>query len=78
VKYKFAFRNAAAATFPWVKFKDLVFTTKNARQLAADAEAKAVAANVALTDKDRDRIKDHLNLVDRTHLVSGARQHRQS
>lgn len=66
VKYKFAFRNATTSTFPWVKFKDLVFTSKNARQLAADVEAKAATANVALTDHDRDRIKDHLDLVDRT------------
>jgi Protein of unknown function DUF262/Protein of unknown function (DUF1524) len=66
VKYKFAFRNATGDAFPWVKFKDLVFTTKNARQLATDLEAKAVAASVALTDKDRDRIKDHLDLIDRT------------
>lgn len=66
VKYKFAFRNAASTSFPWLKFKDLVFTSKNARQLAVDIEAKAAAANVTLTDEARDRIKDHLDLVDRT------------
>jgi len=66
VKYRFAFRDATAA-FPWIKFKDLVFTSKNDRQLAADVEAQALAANAPkLADPDRDRILDHLNLIART------------
>jgi len=62
VKYKFAFMEASGAKFPWIKFKDLVFSTKNSlvvtqmlvksagRKLAEDEELK-VAEHVALVFK---------------------------
>jgi hypothetical protein len=31
VKYRFAFHESLTATFPWMKFKDLVFSSKTSR-----------------------------------------------
>jgi hypothetical protein len=32
VRYKFSFLEPSRATFPWVKFKDLIFTSKKRRE----------------------------------------------
>jgi uncharacterized protein with ParB-like and HNH nuclease domain len=63
VKYRFAFRKSADGIFPWVKFKDLIWTGKNDRQLAKDVAADA---GRALSEAELNRIDDHLNLVSKT------------
>ena len=63
VKYRFDFRDTAAIEFPWVRFKDLVFTTKKRRQIAADLTK---AANRELTSDEIAKLDDHLEVVDRT------------
>ena len=63
IKYHFDFRSAADAVFPWVKFKDLVFTGRRKRELIKDIEARA---GRALTDDEVDRVDANLELVDRT------------
>lgn len=69
VKYKFKFLNADFAKFPWIKFKELIFTTKKAREIA-DEIAQSVETD--LDDKDKDRIKDHIDLIDRTFKMDEA------
>jgi hypothetical protein len=68
VKFKFEFLEAPSE-FPWVKFKDLIFTTKKPREVA---EELAVAAKRVLSESERDKIKDHLDLVDRTFKMEEA------
>lgn len=62
IKYKFKFLETAKAEFPWVLFKELIFTTKNRRQLANWIKDKA---DHELSDKELDKIDDHLELIDR-------------
>lgn len=63
VKYRFEFREAAKTQFPWVKFKDLIRTTKSNRQLAQDIEAQA---HGDLSGEQKDKIGEHLDLISRT------------
>lgn len=63
VKYRFEFRDPAAITFPWVRFKDLVNTSKKRRQIVEDLKA---SANRDFTRTEQDKIDDHLEAVDRT------------
>ncbi|MET4715944.1 hypothetical protein ABIF63_000047 [Bradyrhizobium japonicum] len=60
IKYKFSFRNPAETSFPWIKFKDLVFGDANsfsATQRIIDQ------ANGELTDQDKDKIGRHIAIV---------------
>jgi hypothetical protein len=41
IRYKFDFRTADAAQFPWVKFKDLIFTTKRPREITDGVSARS-------------------------------------
>lgn len=63
VKYRFKFFDAHTTTFPWVKFKSLVFTTKRKREIIDDL--KAVAGR-ELTEEELNKLDDHLDLIDRT------------
>jgi hypothetical protein len=63
VKYRFAFRKAADGVFPWVKFKDLISTGKNDRQLAKEI---AAGAGRELSEPELNKLDDHLNLVSKT------------
>lgn len=63
IKYRFKFLDPVAIAFPWVKFKDLIFTTKRQRQVRDDLIADA---GRTLTEEEWDKIDDHLELVDRT------------
>lgn len=63
IKYRFEFRSTATTVFPWVKFKDLVFTTRKKRELIQDMEAKA---GRAFTDDEKDKIENNLDLIDRS------------
>lgn len=69
VKYRFAFREAAKTSFPWVKFKDLIWTAKSNRQLAQDIEAQAGGT---LTNEQKDKIGEHLDLISRTFKMDEA------
>lgn len=63
VKYRFKFIEPAAAVFPWVRFKDLVFTTRKKREVLDSLKS---AAARALTETEENKLDDHLDLVDRT------------
>jgi Protein of unknown function DUF262/Protein of unknown function (DUF1524) len=62
IKFQFKFLASAEAIFPWVRFKDLVFTTKKKRELIDGYEA---IAGRDLMPAELDKIEDHLDLVDR-------------
>jgi hypothetical protein len=63
VKYKFAFLDAAAAKFPWVKFKDLVFSSKNS---LAVAHQLMDSAGSELSQDEKERVSEHVALVFKT------------
>ena len=63
VKYKFKFLYPAVAKFPWVRFKDLIFTTKKQREVL---DGLTATAGRALTSSEMNKLKDHLDLIDRT------------
>jgi len=69
VKYKFKFIDPVAITFPQVKFKDLVFTTKKSREVLNGLKE---SAGRVLTDSELNKLKDHLDLVDRTFKIDEA------
>ena len=69
VKYKFKFLDSASAEFPWLKFKDFIFTTKRPREVADELSERAARE---LSDAERDRIKDHIDLIDRTFKMDEA------
>ena len=69
VKYGFRFLDPAATVFPWIKFKDLVFTNRKKREVLAELR---VDAKQTLTDADNDKLDEHLDLVDRTFKMDEA------
>jgi hypothetical protein len=69
VKYKFEFLESAKATFPWVKFKDLIFTSRKKREVLDTIKA---ARPQVLTDVQENKLEDHLDLVDRTFKIDEA------
>lgn len=69
IKFRFKFMEASAAAFPWVRFKELVFTTKKKRELL---ESFKVAAGPKFTDSMLNKMDDHLDLVDRTFKMDEA------
>lgn len=69
VKYKFAFLPPAKSAFPWMKFKELVFTSRKNHQVAHDLEKEI---GRPFTDAERDKIDEHLSLVDRTFKMDEA------
>lgn len=60
VKYKFAFLDTEEGVFPWIKFKDLVFSDETAR-----TACKRIIQNAGreLTDAEEDKIDEHVSLV---------------
>ena len=69
VKYEFRFLDPAKITFPWIKFKDLIFTTKRRRESLTELKK---GAGRDLTDTESDKLEDHLDLVDRTFKMDEA------
>ena len=69
VKYKFRFLDPARIEFPWVKFKNLIFTTKRKRETLTELKK---SAGRDLTDAETDKLDDHLDLVDRTFKMDEA------
>jgi hypothetical protein len=66
VKYKFKFLDPNTAQFPWVRFKDLIFTHLKKREMSDRIKA---SAGRVLTGSETDKINDHLELVDRTFKI---------
>jgi Protein of unknown function DUF262/Protein of unknown function (DUF1524) len=69
MKYKFRFLEPTKAAFPWVKFKDMIFTPLKHREMR-DSLSSLVAN--ALTEHELNKIDDHLNLIDRTFKMDEA------
>ena len=59
MKYEFEFKEPAKATFPWIKFKDIVLTDKRPREI----EQNIIQATGVLTDEQKDRIEDNVSLI---------------
>lgn len=69
IKFRFKFLETSAATFPWIRFKELVFTTKKKRELLENFK---LAAGTQFTDSMLNKMDDHLDLVDRTFKMDEA------
>ena len=69
VKYRFRFLDSAAIVFPWIKFKDLVFTNKKKRHILTELR---VDVKQTLTNAENDKLDEHLDLVDRTFKMDEA------
>ena len=60
VKYKFAFLEKDKGAFPWLKFKDIVFSRQDMLTLAQDIMTKA---GRPLTDQEKQKVSKHVSLV---------------
>ncbi|MBF4483171.1 DUF262 domain-containing protein [Dehalococcoides mccartyi] len=69
IKYKFKFCYAAEIMFPWVKFKDLIFTTKKKREMLDNLKT---SAGRPLSEKEQNKLDDHLDIIDRTFKMDEA------
>lgn len=69
IKYKFNFIKSSKASFPWLRFKDLIFTTRKKRELIDTIKQQA---GRELTSIEEDKIDDHLDLIDRTFKMDEA------
>lgn len=69
IKYRFKFIESSKAAFPWLKFKELVFTGKKKREVADEIRT---SAGRTLTDVELNKVDDHLDLVDRTFKIDEA------
>lgn len=63
IKYRFSFISSSKARFPWIKFKDLVFTNLRKRELL---ENIGVSAENEISGEERNRLEDNLDAIDRT------------
>jgi hypothetical protein len=63
IKYKFAFVDTASSQFPWVKFKDLVFSSKTSLGLAQQLIREA---GRPLTESEQEKVSEHVALVFKT------------
>ena len=60
IKYKFAFLDSTAAAFPFVKFKDVVFSTKTYTGLGQQLVS---AAGRPLIGNEEEKLKEHIALA---------------
>ena len=67
--YNFKFLKPSETGFPWVKMKELVFTTKKNRETR---DIVIEAAGRSVTVEEVEKIDDHLQLVDRTFRMDEA------
>jgi uncharacterized protein with ParB-like and HNH nuclease domain len=63
VKYKFGFLDGATAQFPWIKFKDLVFSPKTSLVLAQQIIR---GAGRELTEDEQNKVSEHVALIFKT------------
>lgn len=69
IKYRFAFLDSGSAAFPWVKFKDLVLTSRMNHQIVKEIES---LAGRTLEVPERDKVARHLELVSKTFRMEEA------
>jgi len=69
VKYRFKFMDPEDIKFPWMKFKELVFTTRKQREIRDDMK---ISAGRILSESELNKIDDHLDLIDRTFKMEEA------
>lgn len=69
IKYKFCFLKTSTAVFPWIRFKDLIFTSLKKRESLDQIKNRA---GRALTSEEENKIDDHLDLIDRTFKMDEA------
>ncbi|SFF03326.1 DUF262 domain-containing protein [Nitrosomonas sp. Nm166] len=69
IKYQFKFLNKTEANFPWILFKDLIFTERRKREVYDLLKSKA---GRSLTLEEEDKLNDHLDLIDRTFKMEEA------
>lgn len=69
IKYHFKFLNSSSATFPWVKFKDLVFTSKIRSE---QIENITSSAGRGLAIEELKKVGDHVDLVNLTFKINEA------
>ena len=63
VKYRFRFLSGESVAFPWVKFKEIVWSNKNSRQISKEIEAMS---HRELDDSELDRLGDNIVLICKT------------
>jgi hypothetical protein len=63
VKYKFRFIDSSTAAFPWLKFKDLVFSSKTSLALA---QYLIRESGRELTEPEQEKVSAHVALVFKT------------
>jgi Protein of unknown function DUF262/Protein of unknown function (DUF1524) len=63
IKFKFKFMLGSEASFPWINFKKLVYSTARSREIEDDLKS---AAGREITVQEQDKIRDHIELVRRT------------
>lgn len=63
VKFKFKFLDPQTAAFPYIRFKDIVFSDDKPRLIA---EGIATRAGRPLSTMEADKIKDHVDLIRET------------
>jgi len=63
VKYRFSFLEAASAIFPWVKFKDIVFSS---RTTLGHAQHVIRNAGRDLDDNEQEKVAEHVALAFKT------------
>jgi uncharacterized protein with ParB-like and HNH nuclease domain len=63
IKYKFEFRKTSDSTFPWVKFKDLVFSEQDPVTTAEELCAKA---GRELSTEEKKKISRHVGIIFKT------------
>jgi Protein of unknown function DUF262/Protein of unknown function (DUF1524) len=59
MKYEFKFLDSASATFPWIKFKDIVLTDRRPREI----HQQITELIEDLPDAQNDRIEDNVGLI---------------
>lgn len=59
VRYKFSFLEPTRSKFPWVKFKDLIFTSKKKRREVLDS--LTASAGRELNSAELNKMTDHVD-----------------
>jgi hypothetical protein len=63
MKYRFAFLEPSVVAFPWIKFKDIVFSPKNSLALSHSIIA---SAGRTLSDAEKEKVDEHVSIVFKT------------
>nr|WP_315246028.1 DUF262 domain-containing protein [uncultured Albidiferax sp.] len=69
IKYHFEFKNSSHALFPWIKFKELVFSNQKIRLQITDF---AALAGLNFSAEEDDRLYDNLESIARIFCASDA------